>query len=319
VKIYTELRATKQLSDAQVSFDQVFPDEISLVGKLYDADADAETVRLGISMPAAKPALSLDDEAARRTVPPALEHVRAAPALDDFAAMPRAERATCMNVAARKYAREVARDKAHALAAKVRAAIKGAFIVMSRAVRQPRSARHPAASRAGPNAASSSGKGDGGGGQDDDAASHIPAPDNLSPWPTPNLPPWASGVADERHSPDAWDWLRKVIAAGGGAWEKPYWSAGLSDQLAQLDKLKGARDRRREANRLDQATAKPLRQTIGPNTALAQAAGAADRLVSRERWHERRSRYCLEFFHPLAQRALDRRWPVRRRQGAARR
>jgi hypothetical protein len=178
------------------------------------------------------------------------------PSLADFATVSPDERETRMKAAARAYsdelrgvrstrARAAFRHMTAALAAKVRAAIKSAFVVMSRAVRQPRRARRPA-SRAAAKASASSG--DGGGGQADDDASHIPAPPNLSPWPTPNLPPWASGVADERHSPETWDWLRRAIAAGGGAYARPGWlgdeaRAGLAGMLAAIDKLKAARGR----------------------------------------------------------------------------
>lgn len=68
---------------------------------------------------------------------------------------------------ARAYARAAFRRRAVALAAQARHAITGASVVFSRAVR-PRRARRPAASRAGPKAASSSGEGGDGGSSGDD-------------------------------------------------------------------------------------------------------------------------------------------------------
>lgn len=176
METYTELRAAKQVSDARNSFNEFFPDETCPLGELCDGNAEA--LRLGISMPVASLAPSLDDEAARRTAPPALDCVRVAPALDDFVVMPRAERATRIVIAARGYARHaraypdalrrdrfiraraVFRRKARALAANARAAIVGALAVFSRAARPSRRPRRPAAKAKAKASADGDGAGD---------------------------------------------------------------------------------------------------------------------------------------------------------------
>jgi hypothetical protein len=112
-------------------------------------------------------------EAARQTPAPRVRTWDGlAPTLDN-AAQENAQKARVYPEAlrrdrlARAYARAAFRRRAAALAAQARRAIAGVFAVFSRAV-QPRRARRPAASRAGPKAASSSGDGGDGGSSGDD-------------------------------------------------------------------------------------------------------------------------------------------------------
>jgi hypothetical protein len=129
--------------------------------------------------------------------------------------------------------------KARTLAVRARAAIAGAFVVMSRAVRQPRRARRPAASRAGPKAAAS----DGSGGVGDDDRANLPsAPDEefektLVDGPAEH-PEWTDDLG--KHSPAAWEWVKKQIARGYPEWWKP---SDLKDRIADIDLEEAVKDR----------------------------------------------------------------------------
>jgi hypothetical protein len=139
-------------------------DEVSFIDAGYTV-ADLPELEFQL----ARQAVEQCETAARTLAPRARTWDELAPMLDN-AARESAQKARAYPEAlrrdrlARAYARAAFRRSAVELAAQARRAIVGAFVVLSHAVR-PRRARRPAASRAGPKAASSNG--DGGSSGDD--------------------------------------------------------------------------------------------------------------------------------------------------------